>query len=148
MDDIATAGVEAALNAGARSLTTNVGSDEWPEIVAATARWADAVVVGARPIDAVRRGLDFDTMRAHNPRIVYCALSGFGEDGPWKDYTAHGQTMDTWAGLLETEQWPGEIQPRTRPGWRTAGTTLGGIFAAPIMLLPVWALAAAFVLRK
>jgi crotonobetainyl-CoA:carnitine CoA-transferase CaiB-like acyl-CoA transferase len=117
-----------ALNSGARSLAIDRHSEEWPEIVAAAARWADAVVVGARPVDARRRGMDFETMRRANPRLIYCSLSGFGEHGPWRDYTAHGQTIDTWAGLVPVE--PGDPHPTTRSGWRTAGTTLGGVFAA------------------
>jgi crotonobetainyl-CoA:carnitine CoA-transferase CaiB-like acyl-CoA transferase len=117
-----------ALNSGARSLTVDRRSAEWPEVVAACARWADAVVVGARPADARRRGMDFATMQASNPEIIYCSVSGFGDNGPWKDYTAHGQTIDTFAGLVPVDD--GEVQPHTRPGWRTAGTTLGGVFAA------------------
>ncbi len=117
-----------ALNAGARSLTLDLKSPEAPDVIAACARWADAVVVGQRPADARRRGMDFATMQRANPRIVYCALSGFGDQGPWKDLTAHGQTMDTWAGLVPVVDGP--LQPETRRGWRTAGTTLGGVFAA------------------
>jgi crotonobetainyl-CoA:carnitine CoA-transferase CaiB-like acyl-CoA transferase len=97
-------------------------------VAAACARWADAVVVGARPIDARRRGMDFETMRAANPEIVYCSVSGFGDEGPWRDLTAHGQTIDSYAGLVDVVD--GDPQPHTRPGWRSSGTTLGGIFAA------------------
>ena len=117
-----------ALNTGARSLAVDRRSDEWPEVVAACARWADAVVVGARPVDARRRGIDFDTLRGHNRRLVYCSISGFGDHGPWRDFTAHGQTIDGYAGLVPVVD--GDVQPVTMPGWRTAGTTLGGIFAA------------------
>lgn len=117
-----------ALNSGARSFAADRHSPEWPQIVAACARWADAVVVGARPIDAQRRGMDFDTLREANPKLVYVAVSGFGESGPWRDLTAHGQTMDSYAGLVDLVDGP--VQPVTRPGWRTAGTTLGGLFTA------------------
>jgi crotonobetainyl-CoA:carnitine CoA-transferase CaiB-like acyl-CoA transferase len=117
-----------ALNSGARSLSVDRHSDEWPRVVDACARWADAAVVGTRPVDARRRGMDFLTMRRANPDIVYCSISGFAENGPWKDHTAHGQTIDSYAGLVDTV--PGGLQPQTRPGWRTAGTTLGGVFAA------------------
>ena len=117
-----------ALNSGARSLAVDRHSPEWPEIVAAGARWADAVVVGTRPSDARRRGMDFDTMRAANPRLIYCSVSGFGDQGPWRDHPAHGQTLDAYAGLVPAVD--GEVQPRTRDGWRTAGTTMGGVFAA------------------
>jgi crotonobetainyl-CoA:carnitine CoA-transferase CaiB-like acyl-CoA transferase len=117
-----------ALNSGTRSLAIDRRSEQWPDVVAAAARWADAVVVGARPLDARRRGMDFDTMRAHNPRLVYAAVSGFGDHGPWRDLTAHGQTVDGYAGLVPTVD--GDVQPVTQPGWRTAGTTLAGVFAA------------------
>ncbi len=117
-----------ALNSGARSLAVDRRSEQWPEVIAACARWADAVVVGARPVDARRRGMDFETMKAHNPSLIYCSISGFGDHGPWRDLTAHGQTIDGLAGQVLTID--GEIQPETQPGWRTAGTTLGGVFAA------------------
>jgi crotonobetainyl-CoA:carnitine CoA-transferase CaiB-like acyl-CoA transferase len=117
-----------ALNSGTRSLSVERRSEEWPRVVEACARWADAAVVGTRPVDARRRGIDFLTMRKANPDIVYCSISGFGDEGPWKDHTAHGQTIDSYAGLVPTV--PGELQPETRSGWRTAGTTLGGMFAA------------------
>ena len=116
------------LNSGARSLTVERRSPEWPRVVEACAKWADAVIVGTRPADARRRGMDFATMRAANPRIVYCSISGYGDHGPWAEITAHGQSIDAYAGLVTTE--PGEVQPQTTPGWRSTGTTLGGVFAA------------------
>jgi crotonobetainyl-CoA:carnitine CoA-transferase CaiB-like acyl-CoA transferase len=117
-----------SLNSGTRSIAAERRSEQWPELVEACARWADAVVVGARPLDARRRGMDFETMRAANHEIVYCSVSGFGDEGPWRDLTAHGQTIDSYAGLVDVVD--GDPQPHTRPGWRTAGTTLGGVFAA------------------
>jgi crotonobetainyl-CoA:carnitine CoA-transferase CaiB-like acyl-CoA transferase len=117
-----------SLNSGTRSLTVDLRSPEGPRIVEACARWADAVIVGARPLDSKRRGLDFATFAKANPRIVYCSLSGFGDAGPWQNYTAHGQTMDALAGLVRLE--PGDGPPRTATGWRSSGTPLGGVFAA------------------
>jgi crotonobetainyl-CoA:carnitine CoA-transferase CaiB-like acyl-CoA transferase len=116
------------LNSGTRSLAIDRRSELWPEVVAAAAQWADAVVVGARPIDARRRGMDFETMKAHNSRLVYAAVSGFGDHGPWRDLTAHGQTIEGYAGLVPVVE--GDVQPLTAPGWRSAGTTLAGMFAA------------------
>ncbi len=116
------------LNSGARSLAIDRRDERWPDVIAACARWADAVVVGARPIAARKRGMDFETMKAHNPRLIYAALSGFGDHGPWRDLTAHGQTMDGYAGLVPVVDGP--VQPQTQSGWRTAGTTLSGVFTA------------------
>src|ERR1700761_1297040 len=126
-----------ALNSGARSLTVNIKSPEWPEIAAACARWADAVIVGARPSDARKRGMDFETLSAANPKLIYVSLSGFGNEGPWTNLPAHGQTMDAFAGLVPTEKKEGDLQPQTRPFWRTAGTSLGGVFAAMGVLAPL-----------
>jgi crotonobetainyl-CoA:carnitine CoA-transferase CaiB-like acyl-CoA transferase len=117
-----------ALNGGTRSLTVDRHSPNWPRVIEACARWADAVLVGTRPADAQRRGLDFATMARANSRLVYCSISGFGDAGPWRDYTAHGQTIDALAGLVKLE--PDGGPPRTMTGWRSSGTTLGGVFAA------------------
>jgi crotonobetainyl-CoA:carnitine CoA-transferase CaiB-like acyl-CoA transferase len=118
-----------ALNSGARSLAVDRRSEAWPRVVAACAAWADAVVVGTRPSDARRRGIDFLAMQQSNPDIVYCSVSGYGDVGPWRDHTAHGQSLDGYAGLVDIVD-DGGLQPQTRPGWRTAGTTLAGVFAA------------------
>jgi crotonobetainyl-CoA:carnitine CoA-transferase CaiB-like acyl-CoA transferase len=117
-----------ALNSGARSLAVNSHSPDWPKVIEAAAKWADVVVVGTRPADAKRRGMDFETMKEANPRLIYVAVSGFGDRGPWRDYTAHGQTIDTFAGLVPIED--GEVQPRTRSGFRSTGTLAGALFAA------------------
>lgn len=117
-----------ALSSGTRSLAIDRHSPHWDDVVAASAQWADAVIVGSRPIDAQARGLDFATMAKANPEIVYCLITGYGEAGPWRDYTAHGQNMDALAGLVPLDWNDG--MPATRPGFRTAGTTLAGIYAA------------------
>lgn len=117
-----------ALNSGARSLTVSTRSPHWAEVVAGVTAWADAVIIGSRPKDAVRRGLDYHTLVQANSELVYCVISGFGLAGPWSEYKAHGQTMDAFAGRVDVEWENG--QPLTRVGWRSAGTSLAGVFAA------------------
>jgi crotonobetainyl-CoA:carnitine CoA-transferase CaiB-like acyl-CoA transferase len=116
------------LSAGARSIAVDKRSPHFATVVEAAITWADAVVVGARPIDAVKIGLDFATVAKVNPDVVYCLISGYGESGPWQEFTAHGQTMDAMAGLVPIEWVDGT--PRTPVGWRSSGTTLAGIYAA------------------
>lgn len=116
------------LNTGTRSLTVSTRSPHWAAVVAGVTGWADAVIVGSRPKDAVRRGLDYATLLKANPALVYCVISGFGLAGPWADYKAHGQTLDALAGRVEVDWIDG--QPQTRTGWRSAGTSLAGIFGA------------------
>jgi crotonobetainyl-CoA:carnitine CoA-transferase CaiB-like acyl-CoA transferase len=124
-----------SLNPGATSLAISTKSPHWNEVVAASARWADAVIVGARPSDARRRGLDFATVREAKPDIVYCLISGYGLRGPWVEYTAHGQNIDAMAGRVDVDCEGG--QPSTRPGWRSAGSSLAGVFAALGLLTAV-----------
>lgn len=114
-------------NAGVRSLALDRRSPHWAEVVAACALWADAVVVGARPVDALARGLDFATLREANPRIVYCSISGFGDEGPWAGRRASGPAIDAYAGLMEADRSNG--RPRPRPGWRSSSPTLAAMFA-------------------
>ncbi|HEY1831824.1 MAG TPA: CaiB/BaiF CoA-transferase family protein [Acidimicrobiales bacterium] len=117
-----------ATSSGTRSLEISTRSPHWGSVVAAAAQWADAVIVGTRPADAVARKLDFASMAELNPRLVYCLISGFGESGPWKDYLAHGQTIDALAGAVHL-QWEDGL-PTTAPGWRSAGAPLAGVFGA------------------
>ena len=113
-----------ALNSGARSLAISTRSPHWSAVVEACASWADAVIIGTRPSAARRRGLDFASMHKVNPEIVYCLISGYGETGPWKDYSAHGQTIDAFAGRAAYE-WRDGL-PVTPEGWRSTGSTLLG----------------------
>lgn len=121
-----------ATNSGTRSLSISAKSPRWPEVIAAAAKWADAVIVGSRPTDAAKRGLDFASLSRHNPRLTYCLLSGFGLVGPWKDYLAHGQTIDALAGAVDVA-WDDGV-PTTVPGWRSTGTPLAGVFGALAVL--------------
>lgn len=117
-----------ALGPGTRSVAVDRRSEHWERVVDAAARWADVVIVGSRPSDAIRRGIGFDVFRAANPRIVYCLVSGYGEQGPWANVTAHGQSLDAFAGLVQHDTRDG--RPITSDGWRSTGTTLAGVFAA------------------
>lgn len=125
-----------ALNGGARSIAVSTKSPNWRPVVEACTKWADAVIVGSRPKDAARRGLDFASLVAVNPELVYCQISGFGERGPWQDNTAHGQTIDGFAGSVPVD-WDEDGRPHTPAGFRTSGTSLGGVFAALGLLAAV-----------
>jgi crotonobetainyl-CoA:carnitine CoA-transferase CaiB-like acyl-CoA transferase len=61
---------------------------------------ADVLVEGFRPGVMARLGLGYDTLRAVNPRLVYCAISGWGADGPYADRSGHDLNYLAVAGLL------------------------------------------------
>lgn len=120
--------VHHALNAGTRSITLDRRSPDWPLAVEALARWADVVIVGARPEDARKRSVDAETLLAINPELVHCSITGYGEDGPWSGMPAHGLQPDVMAGLVEVE-WHDQI-PHVPASYQAHGTALAGIWAA------------------
>jgi crotonobetainyl-CoA:carnitine CoA-transferase CaiB-like acyl-CoA transferase len=56
-----------------------------------------------RPGGLERRGLGFEQLRAVNPRIVFCTISGYGATGPYRDMPSHGIAYDAWAGIMQPQ---------------------------------------------
>jgi crotonobetainyl-CoA:carnitine CoA-transferase CaiB-like acyl-CoA transferase len=56
-----------------------------------------------RPGALAKRGLGYEDLKAVNPKIVFCTLSGYGATGPYRDLPSHGIAYDTWAGLIPPE---------------------------------------------
>ena len=61
---------------------------------------ADIVLEGYRPGVPARLGIDYDTLRARNPRLIYCSISGYGQDGPYRDRVGHDINYLGYAGVL------------------------------------------------
>ena len=90
----------AFVNRNKRSMTLNLKSAEGQAIFKQLAAKADVIVEGFRPGVMKRLGCDYDAIRALNPRIIYCSLSGFGQDGPYRDFPAHDMNYLSLAGVL------------------------------------------------
>ena len=88
------------VNRNKRSMTLNMKSPEGQTVFRKLAATADVIVEGFRPGVMKRLGADYETIQALNPRIVYCSLSGFGQDGPYRDYPAHDMNYLSLAGVL------------------------------------------------
>jgi crotonobetainyl-CoA:carnitine CoA-transferase CaiB-like acyl-CoA transferase len=67
---------------------------------------ADVFIESFRPGVMKRLGIDYDTLRAVNPGIVYCSMSAFGQDGPWRDRPAHDTAAVAAAGVLSLSRNP------------------------------------------
>ncbi len=87
-------------NRNKRSMTLNMKSAEGQAIFQKLAATADVLVEGFRPGVMKRLGADYETLAKANPRLVYCSLSGFGQDGPYRDYPAHDMNYLSLAGVL------------------------------------------------
>ena len=69
---------------------------------------ADVLVHNFRPSVPARLGIDFDRMRAVNPRLIYCALTGYGDTGPLKDRAGYDQVLQTMTGICVEQGKPGD----------------------------------------
>lgn len=89
-----------ALNRNKRSIALNLKTEEARKIFHKLAEAADVVVEEFRPGVTKRLGIDYETLRQINPRIVYCAITGFGQDGPYRDRPGHDINYVALAGAL------------------------------------------------
>jgi crotonobetainyl-CoA:carnitine CoA-transferase CaiB-like acyl-CoA transferase len=83
-----------------RSMTLNLKSPEGKKIFDQLASEADIILEGFRPGVTDRLGIDYSSMAKLNPRIIYCSISGFGQDGPYRDKVGHDINYLGYAGVL------------------------------------------------
>jgi len=83
-----------------RSMTLNLKRDAGREIFLRLAADADVVLDGFRPGVTQRLGIDYATLAAHNPRLIYCAITGYGQDGPYRDRVGHDVNYLGYGGVL------------------------------------------------
>ncbi|MFJ2173410.1 CaiB/BaiF CoA transferase family protein [Streptomyces sp. NPDC087851] len=126
-----------AQNAGKRSLTLNLKDPDGREALLRAVREADVLLENFRPGVMDRLGVGWKTLSAENPRLVYCAISGFGQTGPLRDRPAYDQIIQGLSGMMSVTGTPGTAP--LRAGFPVADT-LGGMAAA-------YAVAAALVRR-
>lgn len=116
-----------AQNAGKRSLTVNLKNPRGKEILGRLVRSADALVENFRPGVMDRLGVGYAALRELNARLVYCAISGFGQDGPLKDLPAYDQIIQGMSGVMSIT---GDADSAPlRVGYPIADT-VGGLTAA------------------
>jgi crotonobetainyl-CoA:carnitine CoA-transferase CaiB-like acyl-CoA transferase len=97
------------LSRNKRSMILNLKRDEAREIFYKLAATADAVVEGFRPGVVQRLGVDYGTLRNLNERIIYCAITGYGQDGPYRDLPGHDLNYLAHGGLLGVMKHPSWI---------------------------------------
>jgi crotonobetainyl-CoA:carnitine CoA-transferase CaiB-like acyl-CoA transferase len=95
------------LHRNKRSLTLNLKTDEGVAILKRLAATADVLVENYRPDVKTRLGIDYETLRRINPRLVYTSISGFGQDGPYADRPGLDQIAQGMGGLMSITGEPG-----------------------------------------
>jgi formyl-CoA transferase len=120
------------LHRNKRAMALDLKSKEGVEILKRMVREADVLVENYRPDVKHRLGIDYETLRAVNPRLVYASISGFGEDGPYRERPGFDQIAQGMGGIMSVTGLPG--QGPVRAGIPIADLC-AGIFAAQGILL-------------
>jgi crotonobetainyl-CoA:carnitine CoA-transferase CaiB-like acyl-CoA transferase len=100
VEDSARSALFLALNRNKRSLRLDLKSEQGKEVLLRLAREADVLLESFRPGVLDRLGVGYDRLRQENPGLVYCAISGYGQDGPLRDRAGHDMNYLGLAGLL------------------------------------------------
>jgi len=123
-----------AFDRSKRSLVLNLKSDEGREIFYRLAKKSDVIIEGNRPGSMKRLGVDYDTVKEINPKIIYCAVTGYGQDGPYSAFPGHDATFLAASGVLSILNEGGS--PPIIPGLKIADLA-GAMYATIGILLAI-----------
>lgn len=116
-----------AQNAGKKSVTVNLKDPKGTALFMKLVQTADVLVENFRPGVMTRLGVGYEALKDLNPRLIYCAISGFGQDGPWVDRPAYDQIIQGVSGVMSVTG--DEDSAPLRVGYPVADT-VGGMTAA------------------
>ena len=106
------------INRGKKSLSLNYRNRKGREIFLQLAEKADVIVETFKPGSVDKWGIGYEAVRQVNPGIVYCSISGYGQNGPYRDRPGHDINYIAIGGLLGLTGEPGAIP--SPPGIQTA----------------------------
>ncbi len=116
-----------AVNAGKQSVAIDFKSPESKQVFLRLVEKADVVLENFRPKVMERLGLGYETLARRNPRLVYCAISGFGQDGPWAGRPAYDQIVQGLSGAMSVT---GDAETAPLRAGFPISDTIGGLTAA------------------
>jgi crotonobetainyl-CoA:carnitine CoA-transferase CaiB-like acyl-CoA transferase len=118
-------------NRNKRSIAINLKAPESKAIVKKLAEKADIALEGFRPGVASRLSIDYKALAAHNPKLIYCSISGYGQTGPWRERPGHDVNYIAAAGGLS---FPGQwLKPPSRSSLPVADMGGGSAAAAAVL---------------
>jgi crotonobetainyl-CoA:carnitine CoA-transferase CaiB-like acyl-CoA transferase len=122
------------LNRNKRSITLDVKKEKGREILQELAKRSDIFFENYAPGVAGRLGLGYEKLSALNPRLIYCSLSGYGQDGPYRDVKAYDLLIQGEGGIIATTGYP---EKPARAGIAIADIA-SGMYAAIGILLALY----------
>ncbi len=120
------------LHRNKRSLTLNLKLPEAKSVLERLVKTADVVVENYRPDVKFRLGIDYQSLEKINPRVILASISGFGQDGPYRDRPGFDQIAQGMSGLMSVTGLPGQGPVRT--GAAIADLTAGLYAAIGVMI--------------
>jgi crotonobetainyl-CoA:carnitine CoA-transferase CaiB-like acyl-CoA transferase len=127
-DDSAKSALFLALNRGKRSIRLDLKSEAGREVLLRLVREHDVLLESFRPGVMERLGAGYETLREENPRLVYCAITGYGQDGPYTSRSGHDMNYLGLNGVLGLTGDAGG--PPVQPGGQIADLGGGALMAA------------------
>ncbi len=121
------------VNRSKRGIVLDLKQADGLALLLRLAREADVLVHNFRPSVPKRLGIDFDSLQALNPRLIYCAVTGYGETGPMKDKAGYDQVLQTMTGMCTLQGKPGgppEILYGSVVDYYAAALLAGGVSSA------------------
>lgn len=126
-----------AINRNKKHMSLNLKSEEGKKIFFRLVKDADILLEGFRPGVVKKLGVDYDTVRRINPRIIYCSITGYGQTGSFRDKVGHDVNYISYAGVLnligEADRAP------VIPGIPVADVASGALNAVVGVLLALYA---------
>ncbi|WP_036023967.1 CaiB/BaiF CoA transferase family protein [Paraburkholderia dilworthii] len=124
------------VNRGKRETRLDLKSEAGRHVLRALAAEADVLIESFRPGVMDRLGVGYATLRAANPRLVYCAISGYGARGPFADYAGHDLNYIGYAGVLD--QLTSRDGTPIVPNFQIADLLGGALSAVTQILAALW----------
>lgn len=120
--------VFAALNRNKKSIIVNLKAKEGIRLCQSLAEKVDVVIESFRPGVMKRLSLDYETLKARNPGLIYCSITGYGQSGPYRDFAGHDINYLSYAGISDISGY--DEQPPSLSGVQIADLGCGAQPAA------------------
>lgn len=115
------------LNRGKRSITIDLKSPEGHALLIRLIEQADVLVENFRPGVTTRLGIDYESVRSINPKLVYVSISGFGQTGPLAHRAAYDHIVQAMGGIMSVTGWPDGAPTRIGDA---VGDVVAGIYGS------------------
>jgi crotonobetainyl-CoA:carnitine CoA-transferase CaiB-like acyl-CoA transferase len=120
-----------AANVGKKSIALDLKRAEGHEVAARLIARSDVVLENFRPGVMARLGLDYQTCKQLRPDVIFCSVSGYGQNGPLRDYPAIDNIVQATSGMMASNGGPED--PPSRVGWPVVDTYTGTLAALAVL---------------